>query len=377
MIETFYSSGTLQSPQAFLVAFLIGIVFGVILEQVGFGSSRRLSGVFYLRDMAVFKVMFTALVGTAIGYGVLEGVGLVSDHNTHLVSTVVGANIVGGLIFGVGFAMAGWCPGTAAVGLASGKYDAGVFLGGIVIGCILYNETFPIVEPLHNWGGAGAHFFFDTLPIGRAGMTLVMLLAAAGCFYVSERVENPASKKFTMKDNKVVIAVLLVFGAVTFGLLIVPGQGSAGAYRGRGLLEAVEEGLDHVDPPELARRMVAGERDLMLVDVRPEDEYNRFHLKTARNIHLSDLPGALAPYKNVGTIVLYSNGMTHPAQARDALTRMGYKNVFILTEGLTGFVDQCLTPVSLRDEPVPEALAQEIRLWRAFFLTATTRTARL
>ena len=60
--------------------------------------------------------------------------------------------------------------------------------------------------------------------------------------------------------------------------------------------------------------------------------------------------------------------MTHPAQARDSLARIGYQNVFMLTDGLTGFVDRCLMPVSLRSEPLSEAEAQRVRDWRKFFL---------
>ena len=77
--------------------------------------------------------------------------------------TVYGAQIVGGLIFGVGFVMGGWCPGTAAVGLASGKLDALVFLGGAVLGSIIFNELFPVIQPLYTWGNQGVVFIYQTL----------------------------------------------------------------------------------------------------------------------------------------------------------------------------------------------------------------------
>ncbi len=67
MIETYFGLGTLDSPQAFLAAFVIGLFFGICLEQAGFGSSRRLAGIFYFRDMAVLKVMFSALITALIG----------------------------------------------------------------------------------------------------------------------------------------------------------------------------------------------------------------------------------------------------------------------------------------------------------------------
>ena len=88
---------------------------------------------------------------------------------------------------------------------------------------------------------------------------------------------------------------------------------------------------------------------------------------------MKDLYQTLLPYKNTGTIVLYSNGMTHPVQARDSLYRSGYTNAYILTDGLNGFIERCLTPVSLRDEILPEETADRIRSWRTFFLGSATR----
>jgi thiosulfate/3-mercaptopyruvate sulfurtransferase len=66
-------------------------------------------------------------------------------------------------------------------------------------------------------------------------------------------------------------------------------------------------------------------------------------------------------------IVLYSNGMTHPAQARDSLARLGFPHVYILTDGLNGFMERCLKPVSLRSTLVNPAMVEKIRLWRDFF----------
>jgi len=67
--------------------------------------------------------------------------------------------------------------------------------------------------------------------------------------------------------------------------------------------------------------------------------------------------------------VLYSNGMTHPAQARDALARMGFANAYLLTDGLQGFMQQVLKPVSLRSTPLSEAQAAKVNAWRTFFLS--------
>ena len=167
MIETFYSSGTLDSSRGLLAALLIGAAFGFVLQRAGFSSSRRLSGVFYFRDMSVIKVMFTAVITAMLGLGVCLQLGWVGQDNIYLLPTVYVAQIVGGLIFGVGFVMGGWCPGTAAAGLAHGKIDAFIFLAGTIVGSIIFNELFGLIRPLYEVGTAGVLYVYDSLHLTR------------------------------------------------------------------------------------------------------------------------------------------------------------------------------------------------------------------
>ena len=131
MIDTFFASGALNEAWGATAALVIGVLFGVILEKVGFGNAKRLNGVFYLRDMVVLKFMLPAMTAAVLGYTILWEWGFLVTENTYLMPTVYGAYIVGGLLFGVGFALSGWCPGTAVVGFFTGKYDAGIFLVGV------------------------------------------------------------------------------------------------------------------------------------------------------------------------------------------------------------------------------------------------------
>ena len=80
MIETYFGLGALDSAQAHLAALVVGFFFGVCLEQAGFGSSRRLAGIFYFRDMTVLKVMFSALITAMIGLLYFQGMGWVSPE---------------------------------------------------------------------------------------------------------------------------------------------------------------------------------------------------------------------------------------------------------------------------------------------------------
>jgi thiosulfate/3-mercaptopyruvate sulfurtransferase len=134
------------------------------------------------------------------------------------------------------------------------------------------------------------------------------------------------------------------------------------------MLAEIESAKDHMEPEDLADRLVREEAGLTVVDIRPAEEYEEFHIRGAVNISMSVLPTALAGRESKGIIVLYSNGMTHPAQARDALSRLGFTNVYMLTDGLVGFVDRVLKPASLRAEPLSAEETAKINSWRQYFL---------
>jgi thiosulfate/3-mercaptopyruvate sulfurtransferase len=373
-----YQLDTLDTPKAFLASLLIGIAFGFFLERAGFGSSRKLTGVFYFKDMAVIKVMFTAVITAALGLACCVVLGWVSVENIYLMPTVYGAYVVGGLIFGVGFVMGGWCPGTATTGVASGKIDALIFLLGAVAGSALFNEMFGLIKPLYESGQRGVLFIYETLGMGKGTFTILLSVAAVVMFWGCEWIEKRRTGQ-SLGANTSVLKTLTVVMLTLAIVLVAVGSGlpaggqdiasmDAVISSESQLLEAIDLAQDHIEPEDLADRMISRESGLVVVDIRPADEYLDYHLPSALNIPMKDLHQALMPHKNVGTIVLYSNGMTHPVQARDSLYRSGYTNAYILTDGLNGFIERCLTPVSLRGEIVSAEAANRIRAWRGFFL---------
>lgn len=383
MIETAFGLGTLDSSKALIASLAIGFFFGFSLEKAGFGSSRRLAGIFYFRDMAVLKVMFSALITAMLGLLYFQYLGWIGPDQVFFMPTIYGAQIVGGLLFGIGFAMSGWCPGTAAVGAASGKVDALVFLAGAIMGSILFNELFPVVRSLYTLGDSGVRFVYESLGMSGAVFAFLFTLIAVICFWGSEYIEKHRSAGSDYLNSPFLKSFSLALLILAGGLSLFPGSApylaaspqevvrNAAAFGSEAsLLAAVERGEDHIDPAVLADRIMAADANLHLFDIRTAEEFDQFHIRGAVNVPLSRLEEQLRSYKNNGTIVLYSNGMTHPAQARDSLSRMGYENVLILTDGLKGFMEVCLKPVSLRAEPVPDSLAIKINTWRGFFSTA-------
>ena len=98
----------------------IGFAFGWFLERGGLGNARKLAGQFYLTDLTVFKVMFSAIVTAALGVFWSERIGLLDLSQVAVPPTFIMPQLIGGLVFGVGFITGGLCPGTSCVAAASG-----------------------------------------------------------------------------------------------------------------------------------------------------------------------------------------------------------------------------------------------------------------
>lgn len=137
--------------------------------------------------------------------------------------------------------------------------------------------------------------------------------------------------------------------------------GEAAAETLAGFTAPIEEEADHIDPSDLTDRLLAGAGGVVTVDVRPADEFAAWHLPGAVNLTvpqvLGDEGAALLDAHPSDLVVLYSNGMVHPAQAWVELARRGYTNVRVLEGGLTQLKAEILTPPSLRG-PISEARAQ-------------------
>jgi hypothetical protein len=128
---------------------LAGFLFGYVLENAGFGSPRKLSAQFRLNDWSVFKVMFTAVIVAAVGLWLSRAFGWIGADSYYVATPFYWAMALGGLLIGAGFALAGYCPGTSAVGLAGGRLDALVFMLGMVLGTALFAAVFGSLEGLY------------------------------------------------------------------------------------------------------------------------------------------------------------------------------------------------------------------------------------
>jgi uncharacterized protein len=191
MMAPLLKYGVFGSETSLVFAFLIGLGFGFALERAGFGSARKLVSQFYLDDMAVFKVMFTAIITAMLGVTYLSWMGVLNLSLLYLVPTFLRPQVVGGLILGAGFVIGGYCPGTALAATATGRIDGVVYGIGLYAGTLLFAEAYPLFKPLHDatpMGRVTIPEYFN-LPYGMVVFAVVMMAIGgfAGAGWVEKK----------------------------------------------------------------------------------------------------------------------------------------------------------------------------------------------
>jgi hypothetical protein len=190
MMAPLYKYGVFGDEAGLVVAFVIGIGFGWFLERAGFGNARKLMGQFYLTDMAVFKVMFTAVVTAMLGVTYLAWIGWLDLSLVYYVPTFWITAILGGLLMGVGFVIGGYCPGTSVVSMATGRIDGLVYLGGFAAGTLAFAVAYPIFGHLLTMGDLGVLTLPEALAVPWGIVAFAVVLMAIGGFAGATWVER-------------------------------------------------------------------------------------------------------------------------------------------------------------------------------------------
>lgn len=191
-----YKFNLFSFDQSLIIALCIGIAFGFFLERAGFGSSKKLAAQFYFYDMTVFKVMFTAVITAMLGLFFLAWLGFVNIYLIDLIPTYVIPQLVGGLIFGIGFVMGGFCPGTCVVAVTTGKIDGVFTLLGMLSGIFIFGELFPYFKEFYYSTNLGEVKLTSLLniPFGTA-VFIIVVIALLG-FAGAEVLEKKYSDRY-------------------------------------------------------------------------------------------------------------------------------------------------------------------------------------
>jgi uncharacterized membrane protein YedE/YeeE len=185
-----YEYGLFGEDTSLIVAVIIGFFFGLFLERGGLGNPHKLTGVFYLRDFAVPKAMFSAILVACSGLYLLGDLKLIDMARLWIVPTFFWPQMVGGALFGLGYLVAGYCPGTAVAGLASGRLDALVTMFGMIAGSLLFAMVYPLIEQFYASSGLGTVTLPDVLGVYHWVVIAGVIVMAGLMFYSMEQFER-------------------------------------------------------------------------------------------------------------------------------------------------------------------------------------------
>lgn len=179
------------SPSSLLAGALTGLVFGFLLQKGGVTRFSVILGQFLLKDFTVLKVMVTAIVVGALGIYGMRAMGL--DVPLHIKNATLLGNALGGVIFGVGMAILGYCPGTGVAAIGDGSRHAipGV-LGGLA-GAAVYAEVYPWMKSgVLGVGNIGKATLDSVTGLSPWWFMALLAVAAAVAFVLLERWERRA-----------------------------------------------------------------------------------------------------------------------------------------------------------------------------------------
>jgi len=168
-----------------VTAVVFGLAFGFLLQKGGAAKYNVLLGQLLLQDFTVVKIMMTAIVVGMVGIHVLHHFAKV---NLHLKPTRIGAQSIGGLLFGCGFALIAYCPGTGAVALGQGSWDVLFGIAGLIVGSYLYAELSGwLKQTVEKWGDKGKVTLPDLCHIPRGPFVAAMALLLVAVLFALQR----------------------------------------------------------------------------------------------------------------------------------------------------------------------------------------------
>lgn len=173
-----------DTPERMLLGLLTGVAFGFVLHKARVADYAVILGQFLLRDWTVAKVMATAVAVGAVGVHTLVALGLA---DLHIKPFPVGGVLAGGVLFGVGLAVLGYCPGTTVAAAGSGRRDALVGVLGLFAGAALYVALYPQLRPvIHAGGDLGKLTLPGVLGVSPALVVALLVAGVAGALWLSE-----------------------------------------------------------------------------------------------------------------------------------------------------------------------------------------------
>ncbi|HFC04038.1 MAG TPA: hypothetical protein ENJ74_04120 [Nitratifractor salsuginis] len=188
----------LISPEAnMFFAVVMGFAFGFVLERTGFTRSQYIADTFYFKNLAVPKIMGVTVITATTWFIIFAWMGWIDLSALFTPKTYVWPYLFGGMLFGLGMVMSGYCPGTAVAGLGTGKSDALIFLLGLFGGAFLYFLLYPMVQDFASSGNLGVlklHDLFGGNEYTSYILTVLLESGIIGFLVLLQKLTNKGEK---------------------------------------------------------------------------------------------------------------------------------------------------------------------------------------
>jgi uncharacterized membrane protein YedE/YeeE/rhodanese-related sulfurtransferase len=355
-----------------LTGIFIGFGFGFVLERAGFGNARKLAGQFYLNDMTVFKVMFTAILVAMVGLYGLASLGLVDMAMIWINPTFIPAQAVGGFLLGVGFIMSGLCPGTSVVSMVSGRIDGWVTFIGIFVGIALFTFTvdwFPGLQALYLAGSGEVSLLHELMGVPALVLALIMVAGAVLAFVGAEKVE----RIFQARRSPVELTPpsrprlkLAMGGSLAVLAIATLAAGSPGP-------DTTPIQMAPMAPLRLAEAIIEREPGLMILDLRADPEAENGIPGAVAGGDPAALSGLLASMPEGTVVVTYDEGGVLTEAPSEWPRTLEYR---VLDGGLSGWKDEVITPAPIWGNSLAEReFVQRQNQISAFFSGAAVQSS--
>lgn len=167
---------------------ITGILFGFFLQKGRVLRYDKQLGALRFQDFTIIKFMLSHILVAMIGVYFLYDLGLVK---LSVKPTILGGVIIGGLIFGIGWGLLGYCPGTSLGALGEGRWDAVWGIFGMLAGAALFAECYPFLKgTVLTWGNYGKITIPQVLGVNHWLVIVIIAVAILCLFYFIEKHEK-------------------------------------------------------------------------------------------------------------------------------------------------------------------------------------------
>ena len=164
---------------------LTGVLFGFLLQRGQVLRYDKQLGALRLLDMTIVKFMLSSILVAMVGVYFLYDLGLAQ---LSLKPTELGGNILGGILFGVGWGLFGYCPGTAVGAVGEGRFGALWGIIGMLVGATLFGEAYPFLkQTVLTWGNLGKLTLPQVLGVNHWPVIVVFIIGTLVLFYWFEK----------------------------------------------------------------------------------------------------------------------------------------------------------------------------------------------